>query len=180
MEVEKSLDKLQIDRILRMDARGWYDFLHDEYFRWKYTAPNRLASTRKHLEKYQLEGRLDELDKIREQLLALNVDDIRAALIVVCRIKGLGTAGGSGLLSLMYPMSFATVDQFVVKALLGVPHLPEKDDLTQMDPESLTIKNGVLLIDILRRKSAALNNASSSGFWTPRKLEMVLWTYGRD
>lgn len=80
----------------------------------------------------------------------------------------------------MFPQSFATVDQFVVKALLGVRDLPEKEKLKQMKPEGLTIKDGVVLTKILRRKSAEMNHALKSSFWTPRKLEMVLWTYGRD
>jgi hypothetical protein len=25
----------------KMDALGWYEFSKDEYFRWKYTGPNR-------------------------------------------------------------------------------------------------------------------------------------------
>lgn len=180
MAIEKSLDKLQLDRIRAMDEEAWYDFLHDEYFRWKYTARNRLATTMMQLEKYKSENALAQLDIIRHQILALNPDDIQAGLTVACKIRGLGTAGASGLLSLMFPRSFATVDQFVVKALLGVRDLPERENLKRMNPESLTIKNAVILTEILRQKVAEMNPALKSDFWTPRRLEMVLWTYGRN
>jgi hypothetical protein len=37
----------------------WYEFLANEYFRWKYTAANRYATTTKQLAKYKKEGDLD-------------------------------------------------------------------------------------------------------------------------
>jgi hypothetical protein len=43
----------------------------------------------------------------------------------------------------------------------------------------LTVKDGVVLIEIMRRKAAALNAAFEVDSWTPRKVDMVLWTYGR-
>lgn len=61
MDVEKSLNMLQLDRIRGMNAEAWYDFLHDEYFVWKYTAANRLASTRKHLKRYKSENALESM-----------------------------------------------------------------------------------------------------------------------
>jgi hypothetical protein len=48
-----------------------------------------------------------------------------------------------------------------------------------MNPESLTIRDGVLLINVLLRKAADLNCILKSDTWGPRKLEKVLWTYGR-
>jgi hypothetical protein len=96
------------------------------------------------------------------------------------RIHGLGTAGASGLLALIYPAHFATVDQFVAKALRLVEGLPERDRVLKMRSNGLTVSDGVVLIDIMRRKAAQSNN-QLFGFshWTPRKLDMILWTYGR-
>jgi hypothetical protein len=179
LDLEKSLDDLKLERLHRMDAQGWYDFLKNEYFRWKYTAPNRYASTTQHIQSYVNDGALEELDAIRRQLLTLDIDDIRTSLKTACEIRGLGTAGASGLLSLMYPHQFATVDQFVVKALRQVNGFPEAAAIARMKPEGLTIDDGVLLMDILRRKAADNNRRFNSHNWTPRKLDMVLWTYGR-
>jgi hypothetical protein len=48
-----------------------------------------------------------------------------------------------------------------------------------MKPEDLAIRDGVLIVDVLRRKAADNNRVFKSANWTPRKLDKVLWTYGR-
>jgi hypothetical protein len=83
-----------------MAADQWYAFLHDKYFKWKYTGCNRYATTTRHLEEYKASGELDR------------GDDIRAGLQTAQEIRGLGMAGASGLLALMYPDFFGTVGQF--------------------------------------------------------------------
>ena len=173
------LDNLKLDRIRQFTPDQWYDFLLKEYFRWKYTAPNRYATTTAKLKTYQEENELQELDHIRRELLNFDVDDINSGLVIACRIRGLGVAGGSGLLSLMYPSKFATVDQFVVKALREVAGLSQRSALNKMNPEGLSKADGVLLIELLREKAARLNKALQVSKWSPRMLEKVLWTYGR-
>ena len=180
LDLERSLDLLDLERLREMDSQSWYQFLRDEYFVWKYTAAHRYASTTGQLQRYVDDDALDELDAIRRKLLSLDTDDIRLSLYAAEEIRGLGTAGASGLLSLMYPHKFATVDQFVVKALCEVDELPEAQTIARMHPEGLSVKDGVLLIEVLRRKAADNNRLFNSETWTPRKLDMVLWTYGRD
>ena len=75
----------------------------------------------------------------------------------------------------MYPASFGTVDQFVVKALREVSGLPDALALANMNPESLTIQEGVLIIELLRRKAAEINRAINAPVWTPRRVDMALW-----
>jgi hypothetical protein len=180
LALERALDRLDLDRIRGLDAQEWYDFLRLEYFRWKYTAPYRYATTTKSLAEHAAEsGGLKRLHDINRRLLAINPADIRSGLSVACDIKGLGTAGASGLLSLMYPATFGTVDQFVVKALRDVGGLPEADALMKMKPESLTTADGVKLISILARKAAENNQLFRTDSWTPRKIDQILWTYGR-
>ena len=70
LELERSLESLEVARIAGFDAVAWYVFLRDEYFRWKYTAPNRYATTPAWLARYAREDRLLELDGIRRELLA--------------------------------------------------------------------------------------------------------------
>ena len=177
--LEQSLHTLDLERLRRMDANGWYKFLRDEYFRWKYTAPNRYATTTRQLRRYVDDDMLGDLDQIRKRLLTLDPDDIHSGLETASRIRGLGPAGASGLLALMYPKNFGTVDQFAVKALSQVQGLPEAAALARMNPEGLTIRDGVLIIDILRRKAADNNRVFKSDAWTPRKLDKVLWACGR-
>jgi hypothetical protein len=179
LALEQSLDTLDLERIRGLDPRGWYDFLMNEYFRWKYVAPNRYATTTRQLRRYFEDDALVKLDDIRHRLLNFNTDDVRSGLKIASEILGLGTAGASGLLALMYPRKFGTVDQFAVKALRQVNGLPEAACLEEMNPEALTIRDGVLLIGILRRKATETNLKFKSDAWTPRKLDKILWTYGR-
>jgi hypothetical protein len=180
LELERQMDALNLDRIQQMDAQEWYEFLKSEYFRWKYTASNRYTTTVGRLQQYVQDGTLGELFQIKERLLSLNPMDIHQGLATACEINGLGTAGASGLLALMYPQCFATVDQFVVKALWKVPDLPETADLSRMNPQALTLRDGVVLIGIMQRKATENNQQFRTSTWTPRKIDKILWTYGRQ
>ena len=179
IELEKKLDSLSLERIRDFNPQSWYDFLHDEYFRWKYTAPNRYTTTTLQLQKYIDNKELDDLDKIRLQILNLDPSNVLKALRIAQKIRGLGTAGASGLLSLIYPLHFATVDQFVVKALRLVKFLPEAHALSLMNPANLNATNGALLIGILSQKAQQNNLQFETSFWTARKIDMILWTSGR-
>jgi hypothetical protein len=175
IQIEYQLNRLTPDRIARMDKHTWYDFLHDEYFVWKYTAKNRLATTRRQLTRYVEDDALDSLDRIRKSILELDRTDIAASLGIACEIRGLGVAGASGLLSLIYPAHFATVDQFVVKALREVSE--HSAAAKNMNPEGLTVRNGTVLTKIMREKSRQNNASFGNSFWTPRTIEMALWAY---
>ena len=48
-----------------------------------------------------------------------------------------------------------------------------------MKLESLSIENGVLLFQIMRERARKLNKDFDTDFWTPRKIDMVLWAIGR-
>jgi len=179
VELIRELEPLNLERIRKLDAQGWYDFLFDKYFRWKYTAANRLATTRRSLSKYAENGRIDELLSIKERLLSFPKRDIKQGLLIASSIHGLGIAGASGLLTLMYPVEFGTVDQFVVKALRQVEGLPQRAALERMNPEGLKPTDGVILIQIMRDKAVENNRAFTMDSWTPKKIDEILWTYGR-
>ncbi len=179
--LEREMERLDLANIKRMDAVGWYHFLLEKYFRWKYTAPNRYATTTKRLRWYEANQKLETLHAIKERLFAFDKDNIRHGLAIASGIRGLGTAGASGLLAILFPTNFGTVDQFVVKALSTIPELPEIGRIRTMavNPESLNIEDGVVLIRIMRRKAQELNKAFATSEWTPRKIDMVLWTCAR-
>jgi hypothetical protein len=71
-ELEKELEALDVESVRRMSAQEWYDFLSHKYFRWKYTAANRLATTRKSLQKYMETNSLDGLLKIKGRLFSFD------------------------------------------------------------------------------------------------------------
>ncbi len=180
LELERALEQLDLARIRSLDAQGWYDFLHSEYFRWKYTARNRYATTTKSLAQYATEPYgLELLHEIKCRLLEIDQANIQAGLSLACEIRGLGTAGASGLLALMFPATFATVDQFIVKALRAVDDIPEAGALAKMKPEKLTVTDGVMLIGTVSRKAKENSRMFPASDWTPRKIDKVQWTYGR-
>jgi hypothetical protein len=175
LEVEKRMNRLDSEDIKRLSPLEWYDFLKDEYFPWKYTSPNRLATSTKQLEKYEETNNLGELFSIKENLFAFNPTDIQQGLKIAKSIKGLGWAGASGLLALLFPKWFGTADQFVVKALSEIESLPEREKLDAMRPANLREGDAVLLIQVMRRKASDLNVLFGRDEWTPRKIDMILW-----
>ena len=179
LALEKEMDELDVEIVRKMTPRAWFEFLLEKYFRWKYTAPNRYASTTKILRTYAVNNELAALHAIKERLFVMDGDNIQRCLAVASSIRGLGIAGASGLLAILFPAQFGTVDQFVVKALAKIPELPEKNLIAAMIPESLKLGDGTVLIHIMRRKADELNQVASQVKWTPRKVDMVLWTCAR-
>ena len=116
--LEKRMEKLDSTAVEEMGAEQWYRFLLNEYFRWKYTAANRYASTTMWLKKYDENGQLDVLQKIKERIFGADKNDVRQCLALASSIRGLGIPGASGLLAVLFPEHFGTVDQFLVKALV--------------------------------------------------------------
>jgi len=173
------MEELDQEGIRNLDADGWFNFLHDAYFRWKYTAPNRYASTTAILRRRcsDAPGRA-MLHRIKQKLLTVERSQIAEANETAKQIPGLGTAGASGLLAVLYPTLFGTVDQFAVKALHAIPNLPDAELIAQMKPEDLTTLNAVVLVRIMRRQAKLLSDALGSP-WTPRAVDKILWTYGR-
>ena len=179
LDLTKELEQIKLSTIKELSPKEWYDFLLEKYFVWKFTAAHRYASATKHFRKYETENKLDELLLLRDEILRLKDESIEYALRKARKIKGLGIAGASGLLSILFPSKYGTVDQFVVKRLLEIDDLPERKIITEIKPESINPTQGAILIEILRRKADELNIQNKMDFWTPREVDMVLWSYGR-
>lgn len=179
--LEDRMEKLVPSDIERMNVNEFYVFLRDEYFVWKFTAKNWLAANRRALAKYETEG-MSSLAKIQRKIIFAfenDPNDSKDLLEITKNIHGLGTSGASGLLSIMFPEYYGTIDQFLVVSLLSIDNLPEHKSLENMNPQNLTIKDGIILENILRKKSKELNLRFESSEWTPRRLDMVLWITGR-
>lgn len=179
LALERDMDALTPAEVQKLDEAGWLDFLLNRYFKWTYTAPHRYARTTAYLKRQVEKIGLSALLAIRDRILIVSDGPIDAALATACEIGGLGPPGGSGLPALLFPDAFGTVDQFVVKALCAVPSLPERQLVQHMRPEDLSIRDGVVLTQIMRSKAKSLNAALATSSWTPRKIDMVLWTCGR-
>lgn len=174
ISLERDIDNLDPVTIKDMSTEEFYDWLYNVYFVWKYTAANRLAITRKSLSRYKHENMMHELEQIHFDLFTFDINDIREGLQIASSIHGLGIAGASGLLAVLYPRYFATVDQFVVKALREIDSLPEKAIVSKMNPDNITIKDGVLLIKIMKYKADELNSVFNTNEWTAREIDKIL------
>lgn len=177
--LEFFMNHVQAEDIKNLPVEEFYDFLYDKYFVWKFTQKNYLANSRKHLRRYVEENRLSELADIQRRLFSASRSNIKDCLDVAMEIHGLATAGASGLLSILFPSDFGTVDQFVVKSLSAIDGISYSYELSKMNPNSLTAKDGVILTKIFREKARELNQKFNTDFWTPRKIDMVLWAHGR-
>ena len=180
IELEHEMDSLRPDDVRHLDADQWYKWLVTKYFCWKYTAANRYATTTGHLERQATDLGRHHLLAIRDRVLRCENAGIGDALRAATEFKGLGPAGASGLLALLFPAKFGTIDQFAVCALRKVRCLPERDKLRRMNPKSLTIADGVVLVQIMRRKAVSLNELFRTNEWTPRKVDKLLWASERD
>lgn len=172
MELEKELNKLHQKVKSPSDISDWYSFLLNKYFPWKYTDPRRNPK-RYFKEEYGGASGKAKLDSIIKQLFTFNRCSISQGLKI--KIKGLRVPGISGLLSLLFPECFGTVDKYVVKALRRIKNLPQINEVCKMDPTNLAVEDGGVLIEIMRDKAKQLNQLFNSDFWTPRKIDMVLW-----
>ena len=159
-----------------MTTNAFYEWLDTEYFPWKYTAAHRLKTTRTSLHHHcDTPEEWEQLARAHTALFQMDVQDIRTCLKTTDEgIHGLGIAGASGLLALLYPAYFGTVDKFVLLALWSVPNPGLPEPLPDPDKAiSLTIGTG--LIYLFRRKAEELNRRFQTIEWTPRKIDMVLW-----
>lgn len=177
--IEDYINNIDADEVNNLNANDFYEFLYHKYFVWKYTQNNRLATTRMNLKKYIDNNELSKLENIKVRLFNAEKSDVSKCLEIATEIYGLGTAGASGLLAILFPEFFGTVDQFVVKSLREIEHPIYKDVLNSMKPESLNNKDGAILIKIMREKAAELNMQFNTDFWTPRRIDMILWSFGR-
>ena len=179
-ELEAFLDALTPAQAAAFSPEEFYAFLYGRFFPWKYTANNRLASTRRCLSYYKAnENNMQELALIQRALFSFQLSNVRLGLKIACLIRGLGCAGASGLLSVLFPGDYGTVDQFVVKALCQCDK-SHGDELHRIDPENITLDQAVLLEQLLRDKARQLNEENRTTCWSPRRVDKVLWTFGHE
>lgn len=188
--LDQELDPLNLDMIRQLDAEAWYKFLHEKYFPWKYTAHNRLATTRRQLERHRAEG-LAGLLRTKERMLGFDKQDIALGLEIVTSIHGLGPAGASGLLALMYPEAFGTVDEFLVSAISEIEHIPNREKIwriasrlneckRQRKSFTLSKNDAEQLITAMKFMANQLNRRFSTNTWTPRLVDKALWALGHQ
>ncbi len=180
MAIEREIDKLNPVLIKDMSTDEFYDWLYNVYITWKFTETRILNWTRNFLSRYKSENKMHELEQIHFNLFTFDINDVNEGLKIASSIYGLGIAGASGLLAVLYPRYFGTIDQFVVKSLSSIDNLPEKELIRKINPDGLTIKDGALLINIMKQKANELNIIFNTDKWMPRYIDKILWSVRND
>ncbi|MFC4710153.1 hypothetical protein ACWOEJ_07780 [Enterococcus eurekensis] len=173
--IETKMSKLKAEDIQHLPVEDFYSFLYDDYFVWKYTAKHRLASTRKSLKKY--ENDMNELSEIQDGLFSFDLSKTRLGLQAAGEIYGLGVAGASGLLALLFPSYFGTVDEMVVRALLTCDEYRDDAIIKAINPQDIKRKDAVYLIEQFKKKAHELNALSNEYCWRPRDIDVILWHF---
>jgi hypothetical protein len=122
---------------------------------------------------------MDRVERVRQGLVDRGTDSKGATIKLMMGkyggIRGLAVAGASGLLALVYPEEFGTVDVMVTRALqrLGLPKV------LIVDPKNISIADAETMIEIMRLKAIDLNCMFGTNRWTPRLVDRVLWVVGQ-
>jgi hypothetical protein len=175
--LENFMCGLDAEEIKALDKSDWHDFLRHKYFPWKFA--EYLPTMLEHLEA----NSLNDLASIKESLFDFDLTNVWEGLTRAKKMHGLGWIAASGLLAVLFPKHFGTFDRRMITALCEVDSLPERAELLTMKEllekkRDLTQGQGVLLVDIMRRKAAELNAMFRNDEWTPRKIDMILYAAG--
>ena len=154
--------------VMCMSDKEFYNYLINDFFKWKYTAPNRYASTTKNLEKMTQK----ELGDIKRELVNPFLSD-EQLLDTAHKIKGLGYAGATALLSILYPNRFGTVDQFVVKNLQK--NIKSNQYILKINPNNIKRDEALYIIKMMQEKAKELNYQFNKVTWTPRTVDKAVW-----
>lgn len=178
--IEREFAQAQLPYVQKMNIADFHNFIV-KFIKWKFTRFR--AFKVENFEKYyENPNNMRSLNEIREEILNLDYDNLPLAIMVPSQIYGIKTAAAPGLLSILRPEKFGTVDQFLIEALREVPTIANQWWFPGVYErrEALLPMDGVRLVQVLRAKASALNDTFQTTEWTPRRVDMVLWARGRD
>jgi len=190
IDVERHMDRLTAEDRGAILASGGalVDFLDHWYYSWKFfaIAPYDIP---KHQAKVRIEyaTNSDKYNAIARRLGALNADDVDQCLRYVASrsIPGLQLSAGSGLLAVLYPTWFGTVDQHTLRALQTLDderaawlrrHIPDPKTFFPANNNDRGRHAAKLMTQLYREKSQELARLDGETGWTPRRVEMVCYT----
>lgn len=174
MALEREIDQLDVDSVKNMTVLQFYDFLNNKYFVQKYSTLQYYSYIKANFERHHSYLELKELQNIHKELFTFDKNDIKRGLDIANSIYGLGPAGASGLLSILFPNYFGTVDQFAVKNLQTF-NISQNSLIKDINPQNISIFDVKNVISIYRKKACDLDMLDPAEDWTPRKVDMVLW-----
>jgi hypothetical protein len=161
------------------------DFLRNGVYPWKGDHQS-VPGWQRSLDKYNQDVP-GGLDVIRKALPRVTGNESPAqSLKRLTPVGGMGIPVASACLALLYPERFGTVDRFTLRAFRTLDGNPVFDGfrrwvddpdtyLNQQDnPQALHIAG--LMILLYRDKARELTATDPADGWTPRQVEMVVWT----
>ena len=174
----RELDAVDSNVIKNYTAEEFYNFLHDKYYVWKFTDKRILPNCQHYLSRHKDD--FSDFSKRQKAIFNFDLNDINAGIKCFTdsktRIGGMAVSAGSGLLSLLFPEYFGTVDLFVVLFLQKVDGI--SDRVMQIkEPRNLKPAEAALLIQLMRDKANKLNEANATTYWTPRRIDKCLWSF---
>lgn len=158
-------------RVTRMGINDFYEFLINDFLPWKYTDSRRLARGKR---LFSQNTNLEDLTNIKSRLCDPDLDD-RTLLSTAMSINGVGTAGASALLSILYPERFGTADRFVVLCMQNAPSLISDTTIQHINPNAIKPKEALHMFELMRNKAVELNKVSDANTWTPRMVDKAAW-----
>lgn len=190
LAIEQEMDVVANCRqtLFDADARSWYRFLYDKYRPWKLKSQAKFFTDLQDKFQKRYDGARGELDALKWKLLRADKTDLTGCLQIVTLIEGFRIPTGSGLLAVLFPESFGTVDKLILRAFLTIPSVNSKYRLdawthnddeyfskgSKTDPKRYELASR--LIALFTQKATENNRLVGTAHWTPRKVEMALWT----
>lgn len=187
--IEEELNILAQHRqvLFKAGAKSWYEFLFHKYIPWKLKSQGMSYESHRRQFARRYYTCLTELDSIKTAIAHAHKTNVLACLEIATTIDGFGIPSGSGLLAVLYPEHFGTIDQLILRAFREIPHVNQEyqlDSRTHSNNEYFSGKKtdrarlrlAEELIDLFIQRAAENNNLFGTSMWTPRKVEMALWT----
>ena len=180
--IEKKFEQMTTEEILDLSPDKFYIFLRDMYFPWKFTGvylKPRLENLKTiENKKMQIKDVIDDLKELQtriEDKKELNDDDMSNAIRNLQKIPGIGPSAATGLLSILFPTHFGTIDKFVAINLKKVGY-----DISEQDCINISVENAINMENILLKKVKKMNTDMNTDYWTPRRLDKILWSIRED
>lgn len=185
LAIEREIDQAMSlrDNILSSGS-DLVQFLEDWYYPWKFDP---IGATNKNRQALQIDYAQHPIkyDNACRRVLQLNLADSARCLSAVGSgsIPGMRVSAASAFLAVLFPEWFGTVDQHTLRNLLKIVD-PRADWLRAQVHNPATFFSGdhqlaqhraSLMVALYREQAQRLNSGLTTPYWTPRKVEMVVF-----
>lgn len=175
--LEEELDSLKIQSVRDFTNEEWRDFLAIKYIPWKHSpGPFWASIQKKFIAKYESAESLNRLSANKRRIFGSSPEMIIDLLRTVDEIYQFGIPSASGLLSLLFPLHFGTVDRFAMESLQRIEEFKNDLAIQRIDSKNIRLGDAVRAISIMRAKALENNRIFKTNYWTSRRIDMVLWS----